>query len=185
MLLLELTAVTPPVLSLLCLSRHRVFVHTETHGGLLRCGWMNINSTTTLQGRQPRAKPLAGLSVFPLFSPRSQTAAQIRVWSCFPVFLSLSLYHVDYFFPAASQIAWRCGGGWTANLSAGTWRTSILSWGKSLEPVHLCYLMMMFMKWELLIYLPNAIKNVKNKTESVFKGRQEAKIKQNSFSTLI
>lgn len=61
MLLLELTAGMPAALSLLCLSSRCVCVHAETPDGLLRCGWMNINSTTTLQGRQPRAKPLAGL----------------------------------------------------------------------------------------------------------------------------
>lgn len=60
---LELSAGMLAALSLLCLSRCCVSVHAGTPGGPLRCGWMSINSTTTLQGRLLRGKPLAGLSV--------------------------------------------------------------------------------------------------------------------------
>lgn len=60
---LKLTAGMPAALSLLCLSRCCVCVHAETPDELLRCGWTSINSTTTLQGRQPRARPSAGLSI--------------------------------------------------------------------------------------------------------------------------
>lgn len=46
-----------------------VCVPAGTPGGLRRCGWTSINSTTTLRGRRPRARPLAGLCITP--SPSS------------------------------------------------------------------------------------------------------------------
>lgn len=42
-----------------------VCVPAGTPGGLRRCGWTSINSTTTLRGRRPRARPLAGLCITP------------------------------------------------------------------------------------------------------------------------
>lgn len=55
----------------------------------------------------------------------------------FPLYLislSLSLHpHMS----TASQTAWHCGGSWTANLSAGSWRTSTLSWGTTVTVDHI------------------------------------------------
>lgn len=78
---LESPAGMPAALSLLCLSRCCVCVHAGTPGGPLRCGWTSINSTTTLRGRPPRAKPSAGLSVILSLSSRhtAQTAAHIQL----------------------------------------------------------------------------------------------------------
>lgn len=93
---LKLTAGMPAALSLLCLSRCCVCVHTGTPDGLLRCGWTSINSTTTLRGHQPRERPLAGLSIIQscsFINLQQKTTAKMQVGLQGKASLSLSYYN--------------------------------------------------------------------------------------------
>lgn len=55
-------------------------VPAGTPGGLRRFGWTSINSTTTLRGRQPRARPLAGLCI--TLSSSSLVTQHRQAWLC-------------------------------------------------------------------------------------------------------